>query len=144
MHYFRVPTPTNPDPQWYCHNPKDTDGDGVAEGKWAADQIYGSGVIHSTGIYRWVTLGVDEINYSFQSRCLAKKWQNVVYRYHPTTYQLLDITDWSVEGIHANNAKFIAGAELSPDGKLLYVMQCYMWKSGIYTVDPVLFVYEVK
>jgi len=128
---------------WYCFNPR-PDADGVLQGRWAADQVYGAGVVHSTGIYRWVCLGVGDINYAYQTRCLSKRYQNAVYRYHPTTYQLLDITNWGTDGEHGPDARLIAGGELSPDGKLLYVMQGYAWKAGLYTVEPILWVYEVK
>lgn len=110
---------------------------GKIEGRWACDRIYGGGIRLPTGIYYWPQMGIGDIDYKRQCRTFAATNVTYQYRYHPESYKLID---WKpFDGLGA-----IVGQDISPDGKLLYLNEEHIWKSGIYKVDPALRLYEIK
>lgn len=120
---------------WLAWEPRDTDGDGVIEGRWAADHVDSGGLTLPDAIYYWALQGIGEKDYLHQhesaSPVFADSWANHrtrVYRYHPTTYQLLDYADWPDEhGQPMRNP--IRGSELGPDGRI-YLLEGYAWSQG--------------
>lgn len=118
---------------WVCMGPVD------GKGYWSCDRVPGGGLRFSHGVYYWATMGIGDLNYSRQNETFAA--ENKVYLYHfdPATYQLKGWKEW-----HVNPALRVRGQEISPDGKYVYLTRTNAWKSGIYVVDPILEVYEVK
>lgn len=120
---------------WLAWFPRDTDGDGVIEGRWAADHVDSGGLTLPDAVYYWTFQGIGEKDYLHQhesaSPVFADSWANHrtrVYRYDPTTYQLLDYADWPDEsGQPMRNP--IRGSELGPDGKV-YLLEGYAWSQG--------------
>lgn len=136
-------TPVTIGDTWVALHPRDINGDGKNEGCWASDIVKSGGIAHSTGIYYWACMGTGKIDYGYQSACLATSFQNVMYRYHPTTYKLLDFVEFP-GGTVPNDPQAIIGSDISPDGKYLYLMQGNQWNGGMYKVDSVLRVYAIK
>lgn len=132
------------DPNYYPVGNKDTWSaleprlnNGVKEGRWACDRIYGGGIRLKTGIYYWPSMGVGDIDYKRQNETFAATNTTYQYRYDPETYKLLGWKKLPELGP-------ILGQEISPDGKLLYLSEGKAWKSGRYKVDPVVRVYLIK
>jgi hypothetical protein len=120
---------------WLALEPREVNG--KKEGRWACDRIYGGGVRLKTGIYYWPQLGIGDIDYARQCDTFAATTATYQYRYDPETYKLLGWEKLSDLGpIH--------GQDISPDGKLLYLSEGNAWKSGLYQVDPVVRVYQIK
>jgi len=114
---------------------KPVDGKGV----WACDRVWGGGLRFTHGIYYWCFMGVGDIDYARQNETFAAENKTYLYRFDPVTYKLIGWKEWPV-----NTSLRVRGQEISPDGKYVYLLRTNAWKSGMYTVDPILEVYEVK
>ena len=109
---------------WLAWQPRDTDGDGVVEGRWAADHVDSGGLTLPDGVYYWTLQGIGEKDYNNQnvsaSPVFAASWdlhRTRVYRYDPVTYQLLGYADWD-DGFSGSMVNPIRGSDLGPDGKV--------------------------
>lgn len=114
---------------WACYAPRN------GEGRWASDKIMGGGIRHSTGIYYWPLMGIGAIDYGLQNECFSLERKTYMYRYDPATYQLIGWQEFPI--------KKVAGQEISPDGRYVYLMCTEEWGGGPNT-SPVLRVYEVE
>lgn len=141
--------PVNHVDTWLAWEPRDTDGDGRVEGRWAADHVDSGGLTLPDGVYFWTFQGIGEKDYLHQhesaSPVFADSWANHrtrVYRYDPATYQLLEYADWPGDnGEPMRNP--IRGSELGPDGKV-YLLEGYAWReSGDDNVNPTVRVYDL-
>jgi hypothetical protein len=110
---------------------------GVKEGRWACDRVFAGGIRLKTGIYYWPLMGIGDIDYARQNLTFASRNVTYQYRYDPATYKLLG---WK----QLPDLGPIHGQDISPDGKLLYLSEGNAWKSGLYQVDPVVRVYQIK
>lgn len=115
-----------------------TDTTGLS-GVWACDRVWGGGLRFAHGIYYWCFMGTGDIDYARQNETFAATNKTYLYRFDPVTYKLVGWKEWPV-----NTALRVRGQEISPDGKYVYLLRTNAWKSGLYTVDPILEVYEVK
>ena len=82
-------------------------------------------------------MAVGAVDYAVQSETFDVDgiMQNYVYRYDPVTYKLLEWTPFNDFG----NC-LVSGQEVGPDGRI-YLTQRYSWRSGLYTVDPAIWIY---
>ncbi|HMO36419.1 MAG TPA: hypothetical protein PKA06_10275, partial [Gemmatales bacterium] len=112
---------------WTALEPREIQG--KLEGRWACDRVYGGGVRLPSGIYFWPYMGIGDIDYARQSTTFAAKDQTYLYQYDPTNYALIGWKALPELGL-------ITGHEVSPDGKLIYLVEGNVWKSGLYQVDP--------
>lgn len=132
---------------WLAWKPRDLDGSGVVEGRWAADHVDSGGLTLPDGVYYWTLQGTGEKNYDFQktsaSPVFAASWdlhRTRVYRYDPATYQLLGYEDWD-DGFGQPMKNPIRGSDLGPDGRF-YLLEGYAWReSGEWNVNPAVRVY---
>lgn len=129
---------------WTALVPKDADGDGKIDGCWACDRIFAGGIKHSTGIYYWpwmATAGPDGkpgiIDYKLQNETFCVTNKTCLYRYDPATFKLMSYKPFPVDNR-------VLGQDISPDGKFLYLIVGNQWASGLYKVDHVLQIYEIK
>jgi hypothetical protein len=120
---------------WVALEPREING--VKEGRWACDRIYGGGIRTSTGIYYWPTMGIGDIDYKRQNETFAATNITYLYHYDPTTYKLIG---WK----KLDDIGRVHGHDISPDGKHFYLCEVHAWKSGLYQTDPVVRLYQLK
>ena len=108
---------------------------GVLEGRWACDRVFGGGLRLESGIYYWPLMGIGDIAYKRQNLTFAAKNKTYQYRYDPVSCQLLGWKEMPDLGP-------ILGQEISPDGKQIYLCEGDAWKSGVWKADPVLRLYQ--
>ena len=140
--------PKSGNDSWVCWCPRKdgvkvpvpiTDFTGL-QGRWASDRIRGGGLRFSHGVYYWVQCGTGELYYDRQSETFGDAKLDTCYLYHfdPVTYKLKGWKEWG--------KKIVCGQEISPDGRYVYLTVRHAWKapSSLYSVDPIIEVYEVK
>lgn len=96
---------------------------GVLEGRWASDAIFGGGLVLPEGVTYWPIMGLGELDYALQSLCFVPWGQTRTYeyRYDASTHQFVSYRQMPELG----NAP-IKGQELGPDGKV-YLAQEGAW-----------------
>lgn len=126
------PAPGVPGDSWMGWVPRVVNG--VLEGRWASDAVMGGGLVLPEGITYWPILGVNGIDYRFQSLCFAGPWMDgnlrtYAYRYDATTFQFKGYeaqpyfdTNVKVNGVNPG----VVGQELGPDGTV-YLAHGYQW-----------------
>jgi hypothetical protein len=106
---------------------------GVLEGRWASDRIYGGGLLLGGVVtyWPWMATGTDPLSYSYQTYTFAPNdGYNRTYEYSYTPqgaflgYAARPEFDW----------RPVVGQELGPDGRI-YLAQSYQWASGFYEAD---------
>jgi hypothetical protein len=120
---------------WVAWKPRTING--MLQGRWASDCIYGGGLVLPEGITYWAYQGTGDLNYGRQRPTFAAGGmeRTYEYRYNASTY--------GFNGYFARpdlGYEPIVGQELAPDGKL-FLAHGNQWKSAGYTVDVALKVY---
>lgn len=106
---------------------------GVLEGRWACDRVYGGGLALPEGICYWTVVGVGDLDYKRQNETFAPSTKVYKYIYDKDTYELLRWEE--CPGLNG-----IVGQEIDASGRL-YLADRNCWNSGLYKVDPVIRVY---
>lgn len=96
---------------------------GVREGRWASDGIYGGGLLLPDGLKYWPLMGYGELKYAYQSIGFAAEGaiQSYEYTYDPNTYQFQSHRPFA--------GAWVKGQEVGPDGTV-YLAQ--RWLRGNY------------
>lgn len=118
---------------WVAITPKKVDG--ILEGRWACDRVYGGGIRQASGVYYWPLMGIGDINYRRQNTTFAAANKTYQYRYDPTTYKLLGWKE--MPGLGS-----VLGQEISPDGQRIYLCEGDAWTSGRWKAAPVVRLFQ--
>jgi hypothetical protein len=110
---LRAPRDTNysvASDSWVGWSPRTING--VLEGRWACDVIFGGGLALPDGISYWPWMGTGLIAYAHQRPTLALQGteRTCTYRYDPSTYRFHNFTPFGSD--------WVRGQELGPDGKV--------------------------
>jgi hypothetical protein len=110
---------------------------GMLQGRWASDCIYGGGLMLPEGITYWAYQGTGDLEYGRQRPTFAAQGleRTYEYRYDPSKYKL--------SGYFARpdlGSGPVLGQELGPDGKV-YLAHGSQWTSGGFQADVALRVY---
>lgn len=122
---------------WVALTPRTING--VLEGRWAADRVYGGGLALPEGITYWPTLGTGVLDYNQQFRiptdtfATPENEKTYQFRYDPATYKLVAFAE--VVGV-----KKIGGQELDPKGRV-WLSEREAWNFP-YARDPIIRVFE--
>jgi hypothetical protein len=126
--------PVNHTDGWVAWEPRVVNG--VLEGRWASDRVYGGGLVLPEGICYWCIMGTEDLDYARQSETFGADNKNKVYKYiyDKNTYELLR---WE----ECPDLNGVTGQEIGPDGKI-YLCDRNAWRGNSpYQVDPVIKVY---
>ncbi len=136
------PAPGYPGDSWMGWVPRTIDG--VLEGRWASDRIYGGGLVLPDGITYWPWMGTGDLDYRNQTYTFAPNNRNRTYRYRydPVTFAFLGFEAAEEFDTNLNNDSITAvlGHELDADGNI-YLAHGYQWASGPYVTDVALKVF---
>lgn len=93
---------------------------GVLEGRWAADRVFGGGLVLPEGVTFFPWMGTGPLNYGRQEPTFGawSKRRTYRYRYDATTYQLIDYEKTGLGEVR--------GQELGPDGTV-YLSFLHQW-----------------
>lgn len=119
---------------WVAWEPRTVNG--VLEGRWASDRVYGGGLVLPEGITFWPWLGTGELDYAVQSETFAPEAMNRTYAYRYSGSGALLGYQLSADFV----ANKVSGQELDTSGRV-YLCRTNAWASGSYQVDPAIFVY---
>lgn len=127
--------PVNHVDGWVAWEPRDTNGDGVTEGRWASDRVYGGGLVLPEGICYWCRMGTDDLSYARQSETFGDPNKNKTYKYiyDKNTYELIR---WELTDLLC-----IKGQEVDAQGRI-YLCEENAWHgTSPYKVDPAIKVF---
>jgi hypothetical protein len=101
---------------------------GVREGRWASDNLFGGGLLLPDGVKYWPLMGIGELKYSYQSFGFAAPGNLLTYEYtyDPNTYQF--------QSYQRVGMGMVLGHEVAPDGTV-YLAQ--RWIRGNYVAITV-------
>jgi hypothetical protein len=123
---------------WVAWNPRDTNGDGVPEGRWASDRIWGGGLALPDGITYWPWMATGDIDYRTQTPTFAVNGRELTYqyRYDLNSYQFIDYR------LTPEIGRFtVYGHELGPDGKVYLSIGYNWWDTGGNSTDTAIKVF---
>lgn len=121
---------------WVCLMPRYNE-QGILEGRWACDRIYGGGIELADGFYFFAWCAVGAVDYAVQSETFDVDGilSTYVYRFDKTG-KLLEWTLMPVVG-----SQPVVGQDVGRSGRV-YLNQRNVWKSGLYKVDSGVRIYE--
>lgn len=136
-------------------NPTDVNADGVLEGYWAADRVYGGPCWIETdtchGLLYFTIQGCGPLNYQLQNDVFSTDRKSRVYIYHPKDIAAVASGTKKADQIRGSYFEYtlpfagkeINGAHFDPVEKKLYLLQ--RWGYGDFRESyPILMVYQVQ
>lgn len=133
----RPPNYSVKEDHWVALRPRDSDGDGELEGRWASDRLWDGGIWHPRGLFTVVRLGTGELHYRKQGLSFEDTSETWLYTYDPQTFdrQSVQFFKWPYGVMY--------GYASGPDG-LIYMSKRNGWKGGIYKVDPAVYIFRIR